>query len=1411
MVLQPPPELPRGGGEGHWALNLLPMVAGLGSVVFFFVPGANALMMVVGALTFVSSLVFGAVTAVRQRNGGKGKLADARRDYLRHLAQARAVVVAAAQAQKAATRYANPEPDVLWSLVALRERLWERRPVDPDFLAVRIGRGQARLATQLVPPDTAPLPEVEPMCADALRRLLAVRATLPDQPVAIALRSVSRLIVGGEPAPAAVRALLAQLVTFHSPDELRICVVADGDRIPRWDWLKWLPHVQHPTAHDASGPQRMIYDDPADAEAGLEALFAERPRFTAGITLIDRPHMILILDTAPAKSSGEASLTNTSPSSSASSLLLSDDGLLGVTVLELVPESDARPKRHQMALRIARNRMAILEIPEGRAGADERPFPIRVDALTTAQAESLARQLAPLCLSAGGGDEPLLSALEFTDLLGLADAAEIDPPRLWQRTASSPHDRLRVPIGVGEDGQPVMLDLKEAALGGMGPHGLCVGATGSGKSELLRSLVAALALTHSSEQVNFILADFKGGATFAGLASLPHVAAVITNLADDLTLVDRMRDALTGELNRRQEQLKRAGNVKNVHDYEKIRAARPELVPLPSLLVVVDEFSEMLAARPEFIDTFLQVGRIGRSLGVHLLLASQRLEEGRLRGLDTYLSYRLGLKTFSAAESRAVLGVSDAHNLPSVPGSGYLKYDSEGMTRFKAAYVSGPYGRAKALAVPAARSAQHRQPVRFTALHQAPVVTLYGPPTEPDLTDATSLVVLDAAEGYRQTSASVLDVIVDRLSGFGPPAHQVWLPPLDESPTLDALLPGIAVTEDRGLSATRWPGRGRLVVPIGIVDKPAEQRQDPQVLDLSGAGGHVLVAGGPRAGKSTVLQTLMFALALTHTPREIRFLVVDLGGGTLGPLAALPHVSAVAGRSNPDLVRRIVAEAVGVLDRREAAGQAQAASYDESHVFLVIDGWSAFRSEFEPLEQDVVDIARRGLGFGVHLLASTGRWADVRAQLKDAMATRLELRLGDPMESEMDRRTAAEVPQGMPGRGLTRQKAHSLGGLTDVPPEDLAAAIAKAWPGAPAPRVRMLPARVEHAELPPRIPRQRGAADVVIGIEEAGLAPVALDFAAEPHFMVFGEGGSGKSNFLRLLATTLVAAVDEERLGARFMVVDYRRSLMGTVPERYSAGYAVAGPPALTMMTQLADALRERLPGPDVTAAQLRSRSWRTGKDVYVFVDDYDLVASPTANPLAPLVDLLPYARDIGLHLVVARQSGGAGRAMFDPVLQKLRDLNAPGLLLSGDREEGPLLGGARPSRQPVGRGQLVTRRGGAVLVQTALLPEPEWEVVFEDQTERADAPSDNPTDDEALNDDSSADKDSRTEPRHERDDKAGDEPDDAAQRELESEETGDSTRTTEPGDAAQRELESEETGDSTGTTEPDSTPAPPE
>ena len=266
------------------------------------------------------------------------------------------------------------------------------------------------------------------------------------------------------------------------------------------------------------------------------------------------------------------------------------------------------------------------------------------------------------------------ATIGLPDILGVADVATLDPKRTWQPRPL--RERLRVPIGIGANGHAVMLDLKESAHGGMGPHGLVVGATGSGKSEMLRTLLTSLVISHPPELLALMLVDFKGGATFAPMAGLPHVAGIVTNIEDDITLVDRMHDALFGEMRRRQEVLKEAGNLPNVSAYHALREAGEPLEPLPHLLVVIDEFSELLSAKPDFAELFVAIGRIGRSIGVHQLLATQRLDMGKIRGLESHLSYRISLRTFSETESREAIGVPDAYHLPPEPGSGYLKVDT---------------------------------------------------------------------------------------------------------------------------------------------------------------------------------------------------------------------------------------------------------------------------------------------------------------------------------------------------------------------------------------------------------------------------------------------------------------------------------------------------------------------------------------------------------------------------------------------------------------------------------------------------------------------------------------------------------------------------------------------------------------
>jgi S-DNA-T family DNA segregation ATPase FtsK/SpoIIIE len=697
---------------------------------------------------------------------------------------------------------------------------------------------------------------------------------------------------------------------------------------------------------------------------------------------------------------------------------------------------------------------------------------------------------------------------------------------------------------------------------------------------------------------------------------------------------------------------------------------------------------------------------------VHLLLASQRLEESRLRGLDTHLSYRIGLRTFSAVESRIVLGVPDAYELPNAPGHGFLKTDTTTMTRFRAAYVSGPYR-------PAGVGARSQAAVRAQIVpYIAQRVEAPRLPVEP---------VVEVPESPATAKQiTMLDVIVDRLRGQGPPAHQVWLPPLGEPATLGELLGPLTPVEGRGLVAADWPGVGRLTVPVGLIDRPFEQRRDPFTVELDGAAGNVVIVGGPQSGKSTMLRTLLCSLALTHSAWEVQFLCLDFGGGALRSIVQLPHVGGVAGRREGEAVRRTVAEVTALLDEREARftdlGVESIAAYRRARlrgeitddpfgdVFLVIDGWGTVRNEFDELEAPIINLASRGLGYGIHVIITVGRWAELRLNLRDVLGTRLELRLGDPAESEIDRRSAVNVPEKAPGRALTPDKLHFLtalprieggNGVEDLPDgvAELVRQVREAWPYRPAPTVRLLPKLLPMAELTAIAERQPGPG-IPIGLNEAQLAPVRLDFAVEPHLLVFGDAECGKTGLLRLIARSVMAKHTPAE--ARLFIVDLRRGLLGAVTGDHLLDYAPSHAALSELIPMIRESIAQRLPGPDVTPTQLRERSWWRGPDLYLLVDDYDLVALPGNNPLALLTDLLPQARDIGLHLIITRRAGGVARALYEPVIQRLRELDVPGLLMSGNRDEGAIFGDLRPSLQPPGRGTLVRRSDGRQLVQTA-------------------------------------------------------------------------------------------------------------
>ncbi|WP_433325768.1 type VII secretion protein EccCa [Spirillospora sp. CA-294931] len=1300
--IEAPPTLPEGGGAGNQLMTILPMVGMMGSLTIMTVLRNPAFMML-GAVMLVVCVLAGAAMLLSRRGQVSRQRKSQRELYLEYLEELREDLSGQERDDRVQARVLDPPPEALYDVVRDPTRLWERRRPHADFLRVRVGTGFVPGHPLEVGEQGTALTPTDPFMLSEARALLGRFSSSPDMPLVLPLDMAGNVSVVGEREDVlrVARALLAQLTAFHAPEDVAVAVAFPGPRTRDWQWLKWLPHVLDQHRRDGGAPVRLIASSPLKLAALLAEDLRERTDFAAEVRrglgkrdsfrLLRR--LVVVHDTH-----GEIAADLVRPDETVS------PADLVTTVLHMVADQTHEPGDVSVRIRVAGDQVVV----EDLRGQNPVTMGGTVDDVPASMLTGLARMLAPLRLSRESIEEGPAQGgnVDFTALMGVTDPADLDMRRMW--APRSERAFLRVPIGLDDTGQPVILDLKEAASLGMGPHGLCVGATGSGKSEMLRTLVLALAASHPPDQASMVLVDYKGGATFAPFENLPHVAGVITNLEDDAGLIERVYASLSGEVQRRQQVLRDAGNIANIGDYNYQRRQRPDLPPLPHLLVIIDEFGELLTARPDFIELFLSIGRIGRSIGVHLLLSSQRIESGKLRGLETYLSYRIGLRTFSEEESRTVLDSPDAFHLPALPGFGFLKVDTSVYLRFKGSYVSGPYrGPLEALDEGPGRAPVRPYPIyNIGGQGDAPGQASAGG-DEPDLPERT-------------TGPTLLDVMAGQMTRHGQRVQNIWLPPLPAVTTLDAITGPVRVTEE----GMRLPVRVEpLHVPLGLLDDARRQWQGVWQLDLTAAGGHVAIIGGPQTGKTTLLRTLVMSLALTHSPSQVAVYGLDLVGGGLQVLADLPNVGGTAGRTDHERIRRTVEEIYGMLEHRQevfrqrgidgvqrlrqmhAAGQVP--ELPSADVVLVVDGFGAIRNDFEEIDDMVSDLLQRGGGYGIHIVAGMLRWNDVRIAAQSTFGQRVELRLNDPSDSTVDRKLAETISAELPGRALTDGKLFghvavpALGGLPNttelgVAAESAVRAIRNAWTGTTAPRVRVLPHRLPAGNLPG--PEQEPRL-VPIGVDERAFQPVLLDlFDADQSLLVLGDGGSGKSNLLRLIARNLVARYTPEQVV--FAVMDPRRSLRDLVPEPYLGGYATTPRVCAGLAGGVAKELEERMPedaaeAPDGTVK---------GPQIVVLADDYDLLTTAGQQPLAPFVPFVPSGRDIGLHFVVARRVAGASRGLYDPLVQSMRETGSAALVMSGDRSEGQLFPRIYADTLPPGRGLYIRRGESPSLIQTALV-----------------------------------------------------------------------------------------------------------
>ncbi len=902
------------------------------------------------------------IGTVMQRKQRREEAEEREKQYAEILAQKQAELTHFREEQQHIRRDVDPDLPILLARAQNRDlRLWERRPTDHDFLCLRLGLGTLPSTVEVVPPHADwPSPQLQ-----AAQTIADEFRFVPDVPITANLREHGPLGIAGalQLRTGIARSLICNLVTHHSPDEVHLLAIYSPARGQDWHWLKWLPHTY--ALHPQAGKRYLANDSLSASEVLtdlLDELHRRQNRLRAarqgGDVTETFPWLVLLVE--------DYAMVRRDP---AINLLLTEGTRLNATAIFLVDQRHDVPTGCSSFVECQPNG----EIKYSIAGPGGQVFTCRPEYADVAFAEQLGRNMAPLEVQTIRAESELPTSVRLLDLLNIQSLDQFDATQEW--TQRPPSEYLKVPLGIRRGGQPLILDLSHT---GHGPHGLVGGTTGSGKSELLQTLVVALALTHHPHEVGFVLVDFKGGGAFSTLRDLPHTLGLVTDLSGGLA--ERALVALRSELKRRELLLHQIG-VSDIRDYQALKASEP----LPRLVIIIDEFAQLAMEHPDFMTELIGVAQKGRSLGVHLILSTQRPAGAVNPNIWANAKFRICLRVESREDSQDMLRRPDAWNIPrDVPGRAYFQVgNDEVFELFQVARTAGRY----------------QKKGDTQSLQQSIVIAQISPVGRRTILVDTGRTQKSSATSTSRTEA---EVIVEKLQEAArrlgvQKLPSPWPEPLPEQVPLPELLkrlryPGwngktwvtsisaiggtLPVTggvtcrrcgHSLGPTARFCPscgapvqaaGRfckkcGRPLRPgarfchhcgapvrpsrppspgpqplapaecpwlgavLGLLDDPAHQRQDPFVLNLPEQDGHLVVVGAPGSGMEMLLRTLVLSLARTHTPEELHFYFLEFGGQALSAFQALPHSGGIFAPADEERIRRLFRRLLSELDDRK--------------------------------------------------------------------------------------------------------------------------------------------------------------------------------------------------------------------------------------------------------------------------------------------------------------------------------------------------------------------------------------------------------------------------------------------------------------------------------------------------------------
>lgn len=948
-------------------------------------------------------------------------------------------------------------------IIHRKSRLWERVLGQDDFLSLRLGCGNVALDADIKFPDKRFSVDAD-LLQNEVNRLADTPQKLSDSPITCSLlhSPVTGVVGESEGARAFLQSLILQIAALHGYDQVKIALFVDAADESTWSDFRLLPHMW-----DENTGMRYFAVGEEESKAVslcLERIFAEREGMHSSQPETSSPYYIMI---AGSPAIAEKAALFSKIASHSDNLGLSGI-VLGARVVDL-------PASCSTVIEFSGDASSVYEKDD--LTGSKRIF--KAETLPSPQLEDLCTVLANLMIRTQAEKYALPNLLTFLELYGVGKTEHLNALTRWRE--NSPVNTLQAPIGLGQDGSILYLDLHEKA---HGPHGLVAGMTGSGKSEFVITYLLSMAVNYHPDEVSFILIDYKGGGLAGAFEDtqngirLPHLAGTITNL--DGAAVNRALISIQSELRRRQavfnEAKKSSGEgTMDIYKYQKLYRSGAVSEPVPHLFIVSDEFAELKAQQPEFMAQLISAARIGRSLGVHLILATQKPTGVVDDQIWSNSRFRVCLKVQERADSAEMLKRPDAAELKDT-GRFYLQVGFNELFELgQSAWCGAPY-------VSADRVEKKRD-------------------DRIEIIDHLGRVLLEArpkATGMISDSSQVVS-IVKYLSALADAEHisakRLWLPQI----------PALIYLEDL-IHKYQWAAEPFELEPvIGEYDDPFNQSQGLLTIPFSRQG-NALIYGATGGGKATLLNTMLVCLLRSYSAEQLNVYIVDMGEETLRVFADAPQVGDVLLSDDDEKIFglfKLLQNEITVRKKRFTEGDGSYASYCRNsgeivpQILVIIRNYSAFAEQFEALDERLIQITRECSKYGIYFLVTANAANTIRYRAAQNFAGVYALQLNDTSDYiGLFSGTGGVYPSRIKGRGIFKtdrvyefQAAHFAQDASQKALRDFVAELNR--PNVPkAGPVPVLPERITTALFQESF----SAASVPVGVEKASLHTAAWDF-----------------------------------------------------------------------------------------------------------------------------------------------------------------------------------------------------------------------------------------------------------------------------------------------------------------------------